>query len=819
MKKRLLTAAFFVGAWSAYSQVGIGTLTPNNSSQLDVVANNKGILIPRIGLESSTDATTVTKSGAGYENSLLVFNTNTQNDITPGYYYWYVDRWMRIINQDDVVALDKNTTNTSLTVTNNELVLTDSEGNTVSIPLSEINIPTSFVKNPDGTYTYTNEAGESVTIDPKEVAIALNPTTNKYEFKNSAGVVIGEIDANADALAFDNTDNGFASDNVQDALEELKTTIDTNKGDLSVSDGIAFTSGNGTDKLLADAGIGIADGGVTTDKLAADAVTNDKLADNAVQSENILDGTIATVDLADSAVTEDKMSSVINNGGTETPATAGQVPVADGSGGVTYGNVASGNVTYDNRDSGLTANNTQDAIDELADNVDNLELDGDVTGSLGNTVVGAIQGTDVSATQPTTSGQTLVYNETTEQWEPAVLGAENVDYDNTNSGLTADDTQGAIDELANNIGDLADTVDGLADGDITSTDITVTGGDNATFTDVTLAIANGAVTTDKLAADAVTNDKLADNAVQSENIADGTIATADLANDAVTADKINEDVAGAGLIQDTDGSLAVDPAAVAALADGDITSTDITVTGGDNATFTDVTLAITHGTAGQVMVTNPAGTGVTWVDQSEIVPEGQDLTAALNDADEAGSETIEITGGTGATLVDASLRVKEESITTDHIQDGTIAPEDLADGNANQVLVTNEDGTPEWKDAEKVTPRFFYMPAVIFDTSEAGENLTRDLYQDYVNQFTGVATYIADGANGPQMQYTGGLVGSADAPAAIAVFENDELYYYVTYYDQNVFENLEIDAEGVLTYDIKEGASATSYMNIVFVIK
>ena len=166
MKKRLLTAAFFVGAWGAYSQVGIGTLTPNNASQLDVVAKDKGVLIPRVALKSTTDVTTVANANnSSYENSLLVFNTNTQNNITPGYYYWYVDKWMRIVNEQDVISLDKNTTNTSFTVLNGDLILTDSDGNTVQIPLTQINLPTSLVDNGNGTITYTNEAGVAVTIN------------------------------------------------------------------------------------------------------------------------------------------------------------------------------------------------------------------------------------------------------------------------------------------------------------------------------------------------------------------------------------------------------------------------------------------------------------------------------------------------------------------------------------------------------------------------------------------------------------------------------------------------------------------------------
>ena len=69
------------------------------------------------------------------------------------------------------------------------------------------------------------------------------------------------------------------------------------------------------------------------------------------------------------------------------------------------------------------------------------------------------------------------------------------------------------------------------------------------------------------------------------------------------------------------------------------------------------------------------------------------------------------------------------------------------------------------------------------------------------------------------MQYTGGIIGNTSAPADIATFNRGELNYYVTYYDQDVFENLSINDNGELTYTVKTGATPSSYMNIVFVIK
>lgn len=106
MKNKLLPLFFVLGAFSAYSQVGIGKLNPSPSTQLEVYAKdgNKGILIPSVKLKSTTDKTTVTLDNGGYANSLLVFNTETTSDVIPGYYYWYVDKWVRLAVSGETVS-------------------------------------------------------------------------------------------------------------------------------------------------------------------------------------------------------------------------------------------------------------------------------------------------------------------------------------------------------------------------------------------------------------------------------------------------------------------------------------------------------------------------------------------------------------------------------------------------------------------------------------------------------------------------------------------------------------------------------------------
>src|SRR3954470_13973018 len=111
MKNRLLPLFFVLGIYGGYSQVGIGTKQPSSSTQLEIQATDKGLLIPRVALKSSTDKTTVLPhvtrpgeqplpAGQTYVNSLMVFATEANADITPGYYYWYENKWIRLGSGD-----------------------------------------------------------------------------------------------------------------------------------------------------------------------------------------------------------------------------------------------------------------------------------------------------------------------------------------------------------------------------------------------------------------------------------------------------------------------------------------------------------------------------------------------------------------------------------------------------------------------------------------------------------------------------------------------------------------------------------------------
>lgn len=92
MKKLTLIclSALFAGVSLFAQNVAINTTgaVANTSAMLDVDANNKGLLVPRVALTSTTDVATVPTPA----NSLLVYNTATASAgttaVTPGYYYW-----------------------------------------------------------------------------------------------------------------------------------------------------------------------------------------------------------------------------------------------------------------------------------------------------------------------------------------------------------------------------------------------------------------------------------------------------------------------------------------------------------------------------------------------------------------------------------------------------------------------------------------------------------------------------------------------------------------------------------------------------------
>jgi hypothetical protein len=80
-----------LSGYAAFTQVGVHTDFPDNSSAMDIVATNRGLLIPRVALTSSLSSPSpVTAPAVG----LLVFNSGANQPI--GFYYWNGTTWVLV---------------------------------------------------------------------------------------------------------------------------------------------------------------------------------------------------------------------------------------------------------------------------------------------------------------------------------------------------------------------------------------------------------------------------------------------------------------------------------------------------------------------------------------------------------------------------------------------------------------------------------------------------------------------------------------------------------------------------------------------------
>ncbi|MGA9238750.1 hypothetical protein, partial [Robiginitalea sp.] len=158
---------------------------------------------------------------------------------------------------------------------------------------------------------------------------------------------------------------------------------------------------------------------------------------------------------------------------------------------------------------------------------------------------------------------------------------------------------------------------------------------------------------------------------------------------------------------------------------------------------------------------------------------------------------LTVTDGGGVQSVDIS------AVSTDD-QEGT-------EVNLTVGLDSDGDGVNETTVEESlsaITPitsgaaRIFYPPSIAIDASTNGTGFTVDLYAQYIAQFGSPA------------------VASTGAPAAVPTYAASDLYYYVTLADPAVFDNMSIDANGVLTYDIiGQPSDYNSLINVVFVVR
>lgn len=225
----------------------------------------------------------------------------------------------------------------------------------------------------------------------------------------------------ASHIIYNNETSGLVATNVQDALDEIVTIIATQ--------GVVTWNGR--------AGVVVPEAHDYTGAQVDYDGTNSGLVATDVQSA--IDEVDNNLDTLAASLPGTFVESFNTRTGAVTPDS---------------GDYNASQITYDNTVSGLTATDTQAAIDELA------AAPGGVTSWNARTGAVTPQTSDYDADQVdydnTTSGMTATdvqdaIDELDNRLDNFSVAASQVSYDNTQSGLTATDAQAALDEIANDV--------------------------------------------------------------------------------------------------------------------------------------------------------------------------------------------------------------------------------------------------------------------------------------------------------------------------------------------------------------------------------
>src|SRR5690554_3277755 len=708
MRKILFLLVFVFGVLKMHAQVGIGTTTPDLSTQLHIVSGDRGILIPQVPLISTTDSLTIIN---GNVESLLVYATIAQNDIVPGYYYWYQNKWRKLTVSDDIpgniVVWD---------IANNQFNFVDDQGNTQHINIQEIiqlyETDTIVTDNGDGTFTYLNEAGDSVTFSANTVTVSL--TDGVYTFVDGAGNTITSIDTNASVLPYDNTASGLVATNVQTAIDELATQI----GDLDLVDNL-----DGTFSLMAPDGVTVL-GTVSKSDLTDEGAGLFTFTNNDCRD--------VRVDVRSVEVVFDADSNVYN--------------FLDAAGAVIASiDMNASNVAFDNTTSGLTATDVQAALDELATQIGDLDLVDNLDGTFslmapdGITVLGTVSKSDLtdegaglftftnndgSDVQFDVRSVEVVFDAASNVYNfldaaGAVIAsidiyASTVAFHNTTSGLTATDVQAALDELATQIGGLSDTL--VDNGDGTYTHTTVAG--------------------DTVTIDANTVDvTVVDGVYTFLDGAGATITTIDTNASAVAYDNATSGLAAATVQEAIDAIVGLAGGLSDDLVDnGDGTYTHTTVSG--DAIIIDANTVSVTVAGGVYTFVDGAGATITTIDTNATAIAYDNATSGLaaTTVQEAIDAIVGLAGGLSDDLVDNG----------DGTYTHTTVSGDAIIIDANTVSVTVAGGVYTFVDGAGATITTIDTNATAIAYDNATSGLAAATVQEAIDAIVGLAGGLSD---------------------------------------------------------------------------
>ena len=211
------------------------------------------------------------------------------------------------------------------------------------------------------------------------------------------------------------------------------------------------------------------------------------------------------------------------------------------------------------------------------------------------------------------------------------------------------------------------------------------------------SVADGSITTAKLAADSVTGAKIADDAIDSEHYTDGSIDTAHIADDQVTAAKLANTAVTAGSYTATD--ITVDAQGrITAASSGTIATSEIAADAITGAKIADDAIDSEHYTDGSIDTAHIAADAITGakidddaIDSEHYVNGSIDhvhLANDLIDGDNIGDDAINSEHIANGAIDHAHL--SNDLIDGDNIGDDAINSEHIANGAIDHAHLSND---------------------------------------------------------------------------------------------------------------------------------
>ncbi len=108
----------------------------------------------------------------------------------------------------------------------------------------------------------------------------------------------------------------------------------------------------------------------------------------------------------------------------------------------------------------------------------------------------------------------------------------------------------------------------------------------------------------------------------------------------------------------------------------------------------------------------------------------------------------------------------------------------------------------------------FYMPSIVTPTTVGTHTI--NLYEEYIKQYADSNGSNTSNKHAPNRSWN---IQTNNSNNSLKTYAKDDLDYFVVYYDNNVFTDLSITEDGVLTYTVTDQSakniSAQTFMNIV----